>query len=201
MEDWLRQYRDRHPLAAEWASGSHKVCHAEETQGRVFRMAEQLRPRFQWATVAPLFSILRTLDDVIDMETRPKGRPTPEHAAAAGAVGYKMLFGSLPPMEDGGWPAGFEPVQECEAGLAAIGLQQDGFDPIVIDGIDPAAYLWAFFEMQQRRASCAEVIRLQQHPAHQPRCLAVLPDGMPSVQRAAVPAAATAGQRRGRDAG
>lgn len=199
MEAWLREYKNDHPLAAAWASGSQKVCHTQETQGRVFRLGEQLRVRFDWANVAPLFSVLRALDDVIDVETCRNARPTPERAAAAGAVGYKMLFGSLPALNDRGWPVGFEPVEECEAGLATLGLEQEGFDPLVIDGIDPAAYLWALFEMQQRQASCDEVIRLQQHAAHRPRCLAVLPEGvtrLPLQPKMLEPAPATAGRGR-----
>lgn len=180
MDRWIREYRDNHPLAAQWARGSRKVCHDEQTQGRVFRMAEQLRVTFDWPNVGPLFSLLRTLDEAIDMETAPNRRPTPGRAATAGAVGYKQLFDKLPPLNDHGWPLGFNQVEEEEVGLAALGLQRERFDPIVIDGIDPAAYLWALFEMHQRELACTEVVRLHQHPVHEPRCLAVIPSVSPT---------------------
>ncbi len=177
MDTWNREYRDRHPMAAAWAKGSRKVCHSEETQGRIFRMAEQLKVEFGWSNVAPLFSILEALDEVVDAETSAAGRPHPATVAAAADVGYKLLFGSLPPTEDYGWPSGFEAVAAEDAALARLGLQAQGYDPLLIDGIDPAAYLWALYEMRQRRLACADVERLQQHLPHFPRCLAALPDG------------------------
>lgn len=176
MDRSVRDYRDRHPLAREWATGSRKVVHTEATQARVFRMAEQIRAGLEWPTVRAIFSVLRSLDEVVDAETPATGRPQPAAAAAAAAVGYKVLFGSFPPLAHHAWPKGFEPVGEEDAALAALGLQARGFDPLVIDGIDPAAYLWAFFEMDHREESCDEVTRLGQHVARQPRCLAVVPD-------------------------
>ncbi len=176
IEQWVQRYRLDHPAAADWARGSYKVCHSVETQDRVFRMAEQIRANGLTPNVGQLFSMLKALDAVIDAETFPNGRPGPSSAAAAAVAAFKMLFGTFPPVQDYDWPEGFERVNEAEASLAAMGLQAYGFDLIMIDGIDPSAYLWALFEMRERQAACAEVIRLRQHPASQPRCLAIIPE-------------------------
>lgn len=176
IEQWVQRYRADHPAAAEWARGSCRVRHSVETQDRVFRMAEQIRANHVETEVGRLFSMLKTLDAVVDSETFENARPWASSAAAAGVVGFKMLFGKFPPVQDHDWPEGFERVHEGEASLCYLGLQAGGFDPIVIDGIDPAAYVWALFEMRERQAACAEVIRLGQHPASQPRCLAIVPE-------------------------
>lgn len=176
MDAWTRSYREDHPAAAQWARGSHKVCHSEETQGRVFRMAVQLRAGRGWSNVGSLFAMLQALDDVVDAETCRTCRPSAIGAAAAGLAGYKLLFGKLPALHDHDWPEGFERIDEREAELASMGLRAEGFDPIVFDGIDPAAYLWALFEIDERQQGCAEVKRLQQHAAIEPRCLAVIPE-------------------------
>ncbi len=175
-EHWVQRYRADHPAAAEWARGSSKVRHSVETQDRVFRMAEQIRANRTTPDVGRLFSMLKAVDAVVDAETFENARPSPSSAAAAAVVGFKMLFGTLPPVRDHDWPTGFERVDEGETMLASRGLQAQGFDPIMLDGIDPAAYLWALFEMRERQAACAEVIRLGQHPASEPRCLAVIPE-------------------------
>jgi hypothetical protein len=180
--DWLRSYGERHPVALEWARGTTRVHHSLETQGRVFRLAEQLRVVRDWSTIDRLFSLLQTLDDVVDSEIARNARPAPESAVAAGLVGYQALFGKLPAELGHDWPEGFERADACEAELATIGLRAHGFDPIVIDGLDPAAYLWALFERHERLVACIEVIRLHQHPVQQPSCLAIIPDG-PSTDR------------------
>lgn len=179
MEPWIREYRANHPLAAEWARGSLKVRHTELTQGRVFRMAEQLRVRFGSPNLPRVFAVLRSLDDTIDAETSPSARPAPQHVAAAAAAGYRILFGRQPTATIRGRPSGVDQVEEGEVGLAVLGLQHDGFDAIVIDGLDPAAYLWALFEMQERASSCAEAQRLGEHPVRLPRCVAMIPAAMP----------------------
>ena len=175
IDAWSRAYKEAHPAAGEWARGSKKVCHSRQTQERVFRMAEQLRVTQDWANVGTFFSMLQALDEVVDNETCRTCQPSPISAAAAGIVGYKMLFGKLPPLQDRDWPAGFVQIDDREAELAALGLRARGFDPIVIDGIDPAAYLWGIFEMCERKVGCAEVRRLQQHAAMEPRCVAATP--------------------------
>jgi hypothetical protein len=181
METWVREYRDRYPAANAWAQGSRKVQHLEGTQARIFRLAEQLRVGLEWPNVAPLFAVLEALDDAVDAETSPTGRPAPTAAAAAGAVAYKLLFGKPPALLRHGWPQGFDCVEAGELELATTGLRAQGFDPIVIDGIDPAAYVWALFEMRQRAADCDEVFRLHQHAPSLPRCLAVVPE--PAAER------------------
>lgn len=37
-------------------------------------------------------------------------------------------------------------------------LRLNGFDPIDIDGRDPAAFAWAIFEMEDRQAACADAV-------------------------------------------
>lgn len=175
MDSWIRNYRELHPAAGRWAAGSVKVSHSEETQGRVFRMAEQLRAAWNWSSTGTLFSMLQSLDSLVDAETPRTARPTAISAAAAGVVGYRMLFGKKPPMRSSDWPEGFEPVDERETELATFGLRAHGFDPVVIDGIDPAAFVWALFEMEEREIYCAEVRRLRQHQPMEPRCLAIVP--------------------------
>ena len=176
IEQWVQSYRADHRAASEWARGSHTVRHSVETQSRVFRLAEQLRATQMTPNVGRLFSMLRALDTVVDAETIENAMPSPSSAAAAAVVGFKILFGKLPPVQDHDWPAGFERIDQGQVSLCYLGLQADAFDPIVIDGIDPAAYVWALFEVEERRAACAEVNRLGQHPALQPRCLAVIPE-------------------------
>jgi hypothetical protein len=96
-------------------------------------------------------------------------------AAAAGLVGHKVLFGKLPPVRDHDWPEGFELAEEAEAELATFGLRFHGFDPVVFDGTDPAAYVWALFEVAEREAACDEAVRRYGHRACPPRGLAVVP--------------------------
>lgn len=38
-------------------------------------------------------------------------------------------------------------------------LRHNGFDPIGIDGTDPAAFAWAILTMEERQAACAEAVR------------------------------------------
>ena len=176
MDQWIRDYRRDHGDAARWARGSSTVYHTAETEGRIFRMAEQLHDQRDWSQVGGLFTVLHALDQVVDSETSANARPEPSSAAAAGVVGYKILFGHMPGVRDHGWPIGVDVVKDGEAELARIGLQANGFDPIVIDGTDPAAYLWALFEMRRRRLACADSNRLLKHRAASlPRCLALVP--------------------------
>jgi hypothetical protein len=174
MNEVISRYRDRHHAARRWAAGSYKVRHNEETQGRIFRMAEQLRGRDDLPSVGGFFSLLEALDEVVDAETSFDAMPSAGSAAAAALVGFKLVFGRIAPVEESDWPAGFERIGDGEVELAALGLRRQGFDPIIIDGIDPAAYLWALFEMNERQAACAEVTRVSEHMAAQPRCIAVV---------------------------
>src|SRR3990172_6731754 len=58
-------------------------------------------------------------------------------------------------------------------------LKINGFDPIVFDGRDPAAFAWAIFEMECRLEAAAEAIRHRggQYPASLPYGIAVAPKG------------------------
>lgn len=176
-EPWAAEYRASHPRAAEWARGYGTVCHGEQTQSRIFRMAEQLRASFDWPSAEPLFTVLIALDRGLDPETAPGRAPKPSAVAAAATVTCNLLLGAVPHVDDRGWPVGFEQVTQTDVPAAAAALQRKGYDPIVIDGTDPAAYVWALFEMKQRQASCADVNRLHQYRPQPPRCLAVVPAG------------------------
>ena len=58
-------------------------------------------------------------------------------------------------------------------------LRLNSFDPIVFDGRDPAAFLWAIFEMERRLESAAEGIRegRMKYPVPLPYGVAVAPKG------------------------
>jgi len=58
-------------------------------------------------------------------------------------------------------------------------LRLNGFDPIVFDGRDPAAFAWAIFEMEGRLEAAGEAIRSQgeRYPAPLPYGIAVAPKG------------------------
>jgi phosphoketolase len=58
-------------------------------------------------------------------------------------------------------------------------LKLNGFDPIVFDGRDPAAYVWAVFEMEHRLMVAAEAVRLgrARYPVPLPYGVAVAPKG------------------------
>ena len=171
---WVEGYRLAHLGADRWANSPSGIHHSHKTQERIFRMAEQLRRRREWPNAAPFFPVLKAVDDAASWEMGSADAPTPTSAAAAGLVGYKILFGKLPAVRDHDWPDGFELTEEAESELATFGLRLGGFDPIVFDGTDPAAYVWALFEMGERQAACDEVVRRQEHRATPPRGLAVV---------------------------
>lgn len=58
-------------------------------------------------------------------------------------------------------------------------LRVNGFDPIVFDGRDPAAFIWAIFEMECRLQAIAEAVRSGQevYPIPLPYGIAVAPKG------------------------
>jgi phosphoketolase len=58
-------------------------------------------------------------------------------------------------------------------------LRLNGFDPIVFDGRDPAAFAWAIFEMECRLEAAAEAVRSGQdrYPIALPYGIAVAPKG------------------------
>lgn len=170
---WVEGYRLAHRDADRWADSPSGVRHSFETQERIFHMAEQLRQRRDWLTATPFFQVLIALDDVAAGETAD-GVPTPISASSTALVGYQILFGQLPPVRDHDWPDGCELTTEAESELATFGLRFRGFDPVTFDGTDPAAYLWALFEMSERQAACDEVNARQEHRAYPPRGLAVI---------------------------
>ena len=58
-------------------------------------------------------------------------------------------------------------------------LELNGFDPILFDGRDPAAFVWAIFEMETRLAQAWEVIGSgkEHYPVRLPYGIAVAPKG------------------------
>src|SRR3990172_5139939 len=58
-------------------------------------------------------------------------------------------------------------------------LRLNGFDPIVFDGRDPAAFAWAIFEMERRLEAAAEAARAgrSRYPVRLPYGVAVAPKG------------------------
>ena len=72
----------------------------------------------------------------------------------------------------------------------ATSLRHDGFDPIVIDGRDPAAFAWAIFEIECRLAAVADAHPCSCHPSEKlvPCAVAVAPPAVtgyeiPNVER------------------
>jgi phosphoketolase len=58
-------------------------------------------------------------------------------------------------------------------------LRHNGFDPIEIDGTDPAAFAWAIFTMEDRQRACADAARRgeMEYPAHLHYTIAEAPKG------------------------
>jgi phosphoketolase len=58
-------------------------------------------------------------------------------------------------------------------------LELNGFDPIVFDGQDPAAFVWAIYEMESRLEAAGQAVRSKgdQHPLRLPHGVAVAPKG------------------------
>jgi phosphoketolase len=58
-------------------------------------------------------------------------------------------------------------------------LKLNSFDPIVFDGRDPAAFVWAIWEMERRLESATEAVRSgkQRYPVRLPYGIAVAPKG------------------------
>ena len=58
-------------------------------------------------------------------------------------------------------------------------LNLNGFDPIVFDGRDPAAFVWAIYEMECRLEAAAEAVRSRgdPYPVRLPHGVAVAPKG------------------------
>jgi hypothetical protein len=172
---WVEGCRLAHRDADRWADGPDGIRHSLETQDHIFRMAEELRGRPEWPNARPFFHVLKAVDDAASWETDRNDAPTPASAAAAGLVGYKVLFGKLPPVRDHDWPDGFQLTGEPESALATFGLRLHGFDPVVFDGTDPAAYVWALFEVREREAAGDQAVRRYGHRASPPCGLAVVP--------------------------
>ena len=66
-------------------------------------------------------------------------------------------------------------------------LELNSFDPVVIDGRDPAAFAWAIIEMEERLVAAGEAVGrgLDQYPVRLPYTVAVAPKTvrMPRVIR------------------
>ena len=69
--------------------------------------------------------------------------------------------------------------QQGGADWFADHLKLNGFDPIIFDGRDPAAFVWAIFEMECRLEAAAEAIHSQRssYPVPLPYGIALAPKG------------------------
>lgn len=69
--------------------------------------------------------------------------------------------------------------QQGGASWFADHLRLNGFDPIVFDGRDPAAFLWAIVDMERRLESAAEAIKdgTDRYPVSLPYGIAIAPKG------------------------
>ncbi|MBN2250664.1 MAG: xylulose 5-phosphate 3-epimerase, partial [Candidatus Altiarchaeota archaeon] len=69
--------------------------------------------------------------------------------------------------------------QQGGAGWFVDHLKLNGFDPIVFDGRDPAAFVWAIFEMECRLEAAAEAVRSRgdRYPISLPYGVALAPKG------------------------
>ena len=58
-------------------------------------------------------------------------------------------------------------------------LRHNGFDPVEIDGTDPAAFAWAIFTMEDRQEACAAAVQRGEtaYPAHLHYAIAEAPKG------------------------
>jgi hypothetical protein len=169
----VHRYRLAHPYADHWARSKGGIPHTIETQNRVFRMVDHELRRRDKLSASEFFHVLRALDDAARWETGPNRLPTPSSASAMGLVGYKILFGKLPPVRGHDWPADCELTEEAESDLATLGLRAQGFEPIVFDSCDPAAYIWALWAIDERKQTANEAIRRESRPAAPARGLAV----------------------------
>jgi hypothetical protein len=175
-QPWVEAYKRSNAEAARWASGSGRVRHTVETQERVFRMAEQVRHRPGFPSGELVFTVLQALDYLAKRDTdAPQPSASPALAAATGIVAYKTIFGQPVAVGAQGWPRDFEVAEEEEAELVIYGLRAGGFDPIVFDGRDPAAYTWALFEIRERKAADREAARAYQRACPRPCALAIVP--------------------------
>ena len=173
-EPWVTAYKLLHPEASQWAAGSGRVHHSVKTQERVFRMMEQLSHWRQLPAGQSVFCVLESLDDVAEGETKTlQAYVTPSIAAAAGVVAYKMIFGDAVAVDARGWPSDVEVVEDGEVDLVVFGYRAGGYDPIVFDGTDPAAFTWALFELRQRKADAREAASI--HACPKPCAFAVVP--------------------------
>jgi hypothetical protein len=128
--DWVRQYRRDQAAADLWAKGLRHVSHSLETQERVFRMTEQLVRSGVDRT--DVFTALEEADRCVALSDNPYV------AAEAGHRVVSTLVDLAP-------ESLVICAEEDESSLRAL-----GFDPLVFDGHDPAAYAWVIFELNKR---------------------------------------------------
>jgi hypothetical protein len=68
-------------------------------------------------------------------------------------------------LNDGSWIRRFVSSQSARIEQFVTSLRHDGFDPIVVDGRDPAAITWAIFEIECRLAAAADARPCSCHPS------------------------------------
>jgi hypothetical protein len=185
---WVAGYRQKHAEADCWAAGFGAVQHSLDTQERVFRMAEQLAGR--GIDRLAVFATLRHADGVAQGSS---GRSL--FAAAAGCGVIDTLLGPHGVVVDLLSPEAFEEqlgrasdgwLPQPQGGRAMIlldgvprldHLRSMGFDLITFDGIDPAAFAWAIFELASRAEDAADQVTCDCHPSFKRVPLGVAVDG------------------------
>lgn len=122
-------------LVDHWAQGVAPGAHSLETTGRVGRMAAQLVN--QGVSRTDLFARLEEADRSVASTADPEAALKAGYWAIAPLV---RLAGGPIVTGDSGQPD----------------LRAFGFDPILFDGRDPAAYAWILFELTMRARADAD---------------------------------------------
>src|SRR5205807_9266057 len=172
--------------------GFGAVEHSVETQERVFRMAEQLAGRA--IDRLSFFAALRNAD-AVTQESSGRLQDSSTPAAVAGCGVIDTLLGPHGVVVNLLLPEAFEeqlgrvsdgwlpPPQEGRAMILLDRvprpdhLRSMGFDPITFDGIDPAAFAWAIFELALRDEDAADQLTCDCHPSFRPVPLGVAVNG------------------------
>jgi hypothetical protein len=166
---WVRAYRAAYPVADLWAAGTGPVSHSQETQDRIFRMTEQLLASGTVLGRAPVFKAL------IAADRRLKPQASDAAVVAAGWAAHRAITGVTTPQPVTMLLTGGAPIQPlCQK------LQGRGYEPLLFDGRDPAAYCWVIFEMRHRLQAATEAI-------NEPDARPAVPFGL-AVTEAAPPA-------------
>lgn len=92
-------------------------------------------------------------------------------------------------LSGGNWVRSLAPAHPTGLEWFVAKLRRDGFDPLVIDARDPAAFAWSIFEMECRLAAAADASPCSCHPSEKPvPCtIAVVPAPRLALRKPGVP--------------